>query len=278
MFMRDVNEIEKEKELERILQVVTEDPIRAEKLRVSMKFLKALFISAADIKAREKIHYMKEMPKFSPVKPNLSEAPEPEYTKEIVYPIQYTLLFASNLDLVMAKVENNGKIIYNLLEPKIDYDILKECKEEIKLRMKLDKKILKDDKYLMGKWGRVYKKKNLEFNLSELEKIRYMINRDAYAFGLIDGFFRDGNILGVICDGINKPVLVDYKILGKIETSVVYSNEKDIAEFIRKFVVKSGEAFDAKKTEYNVKYGNFRLLGSFGKEEVSSKFILRREQ
>ncbi|MDD5178514.1 MAG: hypothetical protein PHT54_04540 [Candidatus Nanoarchaeia archaeon] len=293
LFMRDFDELEREKELEKVLQIVTEDPLRMQKLKTGERFLKALFYASYD-RRKEKVQVetlsrkeifrrelesvrVEKVPRqVSFIENLLPEAPEPP--KNVDFPITYTLLFVNNTNLVNVRIENEaGKIVYNLIAPQLDDKVVSECKDSINLRYKFDKNILKDNNYLTKKFEKIFKKKGMVFDSRELEKIRYLIDRDWNNFGFIEGLFRDGNVLSIICDGFNKPFFVEYKNLGKIETNLVYSNEKEVVDFIKKYIKKAGGEFDHKKLNYNVKYGEFRMQVNMGEQGVSSKFILRRE-
>ncbi|MDD5254305.1 MAG: hypothetical protein PHG05_04395 [Candidatus Nanoarchaeia archaeon] len=292
--MRDPAEVEKERELEKILKVVTEDPARMEKLNVGSRFLRALFFAASDRERKKEIakNYKKEefrqnIPRIKTyeelqvsnvVNGKIPDAPEPPKTEEIQFPLTYTLLFANNVNLVNVRLDNEeGKIIYNLVVPQIDEKVLEDCRDSIKLKIKFDKDVLKDDNYLIGKFGKIFSKKGLTFDARELEKVRYLIDRDWNNLGVIEGLFRDGNVLAIMIEGFNKPVYVDYRGLGRTETNLNYKNEDEVVNFIKKFVRKSGYEFDDKILSYNVKYGEFRLNATLGVNGTSSKFILRRE-
>ncbi|MDP6641795.1 MAG: hypothetical protein QGF74_00200 [Candidatus Nanoarchaeia archaeon] len=205
------------------------------------------------------------------------KTPTPIKTPEKSLESSYTLLLSDKKVLARAVISKEiGKYHYKLIEPSINMNMLKLVKEYIIKKYKKDKEVLKDDKLILKRIKKASRKTKMGYKEEVLQDVKYYLYRDLDNFSKIDPLFHDHNLNSIICEGVNKPILVDYQN-ERMETNVIFSNNEGLNSLINKFAEKTNTEINSSNPILNVRYNEFRIQANLGSGVVSSRFIIKRE-
>lgn len=182
--------------------------------------------------------------------------------------------------LVPASLEKNetGKFIYKLNEPMVNFEALRLIKEYIADDFQKDFKILDNQEYVSKKLEKVCKKSKVEYSEELLKSIVYYLKRDLLGFRRIDPLMYDENVTAIYCDGLNKPVTVDYKnSTEKIETNVIFSEIKDLNALLTKLAKATGNELSETKPILDTVFQGYKIQAVLGIGGASSKLIIKKE-
>lgn len=156
--------------------------------------------------------------------------------KTVVYPVikPYTYI-----NVRYDEAEN--LLVYNVIEPKLndkEATALQKIKDGlvqiIDVSLEDIKKYEKMIEFLEASVQRLISEYNFKINEKEYLKIMYFIYRDFIGLNRIEAMMNDPYIEDIGCDGLNVPIYVVHQKFGSIKTNIIYSDEKELREFVIK--------------------------------------------
>ena len=157
-------------------------------------------------------------------------------TGSFVYPLIKPYAYAS----IKYDTKENS-MVYDVIEPKLDEKeiyILNKLRDGLIQIIDVSLGDIKDKGKIM-----IFLEKNIErlideynFKLSPKEyvKIMYYIFRDLVGLNRIEPLLNDPYIEDIGCDGQGVPVYVVHQKFGSVKTSVIYTDTKELREFVTK--------------------------------------------
>ncbi len=156
--------------------------------------------------------------------------------KSVVYPVIKPYTYIN-----VRYDENENTLLYNIIEPKLnerETAILDKIKEGfvqiIDVSLEDIKKHEKMIEFLEASVQRLLEEYNFRLNEKEYIKILYFIHRDFIGLNRIEAMMNDPYIEDIGCDGMNIPIYVVHQKFGSVKTNVVYTEEKELREFVIK--------------------------------------------
>ena len=157
-------------------------------------------------------------------------------TSNVIYPLIRPYSYAN-----IKFDPTDSSLVYNLLEPRINDKekyILEKIHEgliqiiDVSLDdMKHGDKVLV---FLEKSVSRLLDEYNFKLSEQEYIKIMYYIFRDFVGLNRIESLLSDPYIEDIGCDGINVPVYVVHQKFGSIKTNIVYTDTKELRDFVTK--------------------------------------------
>jgi len=239
---------------------------------ISSEKIQRLIKPIAHQAIRQNIPEFKQQQKLPELK-----VPLPLSIPEVSLENSYTLLISDKKVLARAEItKEQNKYNYNLIEPKIDLNMLKIVKNYLINKYKKNKNVLKNDKLILKtiKWA--CSKTKTEFNENIIDDVKYYLYRDFVNFSKIDPLLHDLNIKSIICEGINKPIYIDYQN-ERMETNIVFNTTEELNFIVYKFAEKTNERISEINPILNARYNEFRIQANLGLGVVSSRFVIKRE-
>lgn len=201
--------------------------------------------------------------------------------------INYRLIESYNIGQVTVYIgEKNGEGLYFIDEPKLT------PMEEIVYSSILDtlyytftiKEINEKEKvnFIKKQIENSCKNLGLKFQIENINKILYFIEREIFNYSVIDIPMKDKNIEDIACNGADCPIAVfhrNYGNLGWLMTNIVFENEEQLSDFIRRMAHKSGKGINIA-----IPYSDFilpngsRIVATLGTEisRCGSSFTIRK--
>ncbi len=140
-----------------------------------------------------------------------------------------------------------NKLIYNIIEPKIDEKdaelILKISDALMEL---IDVKLtgIKDNEklvsYLEEQVTNVLKEFGIDIGPNQYIKIMYYIYRNFVGFNKIETFLHDPNIEDISCDGVKTHIYIVHRKYGSLKTNVIFNDIDMLKDFVIKLSERSG--------------------------------------
>jgi len=112
-----------------------------------------------------------------------------------------------------------------------------------------------------------------------LKKILYYLEKDLIGYGKIDGLISDPLIEDISCLGINKPVYIYHRKFANARTTIVFTDEEELDDFITRVVHRQGKHVSIAHPIVDLSLpGKHRLAVSFGKETTpaGTSFTIRK--
>jgi hypothetical protein len=284
-------------ELNDIVGLIHKNVAEEKEAKIGERFLRALFLGYKTIhqKSEEKLRQKaisteKVQRLIRPIAhqtikqqlPDIRNEPElrtptPIKTPEKSLESSYALLISDKKILARAVVSKElGKYRYELVEPSINMNMLKLVEEYFFAKYKKNKDVLTDDKLILKRIKKASRKTKIEYKEEFLEDVKYYLYRNLVNFSKIDPLLHDHNLNSIMCEGVNKPVLVDYQN-ERMETNIVFKNNEELNYLINKFAEKTNTEVNTNNPILNVRYNEFRIQANLGSGVVSSRFIIKRE-
>lgn len=143
--------------------------------------------------------------------------------------------------------EENNEMVYNVSEPQLT-DVEKQVKDRIVngLLEVLDVELsaIKNKgeaiSYLEENVKKILGEYQIKLSDRSYLKIMYYIFRDFVGLNEIEPILQDPYIEDISCDGVGIPVYVVHRRYGSIKTNVIYSDLKQLTEFVVKLAERSG--------------------------------------
>lgn len=248
----------------------------------AVRFLEAMFLSFKKPRKTSDLKEILKSKKISSISPKVMQTLRkiaPTFRAEV--PIHYSLFVSSGKVMARTSIYFNPvteKTVYNLIEPKVNYEVFEEVIKKAKFWAKiLGRGILDNKSYLLSKIKKACKKVRIGFREEFYDIIKYYLHRDLFDFGKINALLYDHHIYEIICDGLNKPVKIFHGKFRYMDTNIVFRDEKELNDLLFRFAKKAKSEISKKKPFLNVKYKNFRIYAALGFEEISPKFVIKRE-
>ena len=284
-------------ELNDIINLIHKDVEKEKEAKIGERFIRALFLGYKTLhqkeeeKLRQKAISSENIQRLiRPIAhqtikqqiPEIRDLPElkvpiPVKIPEKTLESSYTLLISDKKALARTTItKEQGRYHYTLTEPSIDMNMLKLVKEDLINKYKRNRDILKDDGLIQKKIKKACRRLKIEYKEEFLHDVKYYLYRDFANFSRIDPLMHDRNIISIICEGINKPVFIDYQN-ERMETNIIFNTNEELNSLVYKFAEKTSEEVNEDKPILNIRYNEFRIQANLGVGVVSSRFIIKRE-
>ncbi len=97
------------------------------------------------------------------------------------------------------------------------------------------------EQYLTKHFNAILKEKNITLNPTQQTTFLYYLKRDFLDYGKITPIMKDPNIEDISCDGAADPIYVYHRLYGNIKTSIVFTDEEELASFVIQLAQKCGK-------------------------------------
>ncbi|MBU2638164.1 MAG: hypothetical protein KJ955_04275 [Nanoarchaeota archaeon] len=189
---------------------------------------------------------------------------------------EYTIKTFGTEVKVMQKPDESGKPTYKLIEPEINEKVMKLTKEYIEDDFEKDYNLLDNKEYMNKKIEKACKKSDVVFNEGYANVVLYYLKRDLLGFRRIDALMYDNSITAIYCDGLNKPVTVDIKNVGKTQTNIVFTDAVDLNALLYKIARASNSKLSDSKPVLDTEFQGYKIQAVLGIGGMSSKLIIRK--
>jgi len=286
-FLYDDFTIINKEELDNIVKTVSKKPELSDPKAVFLKrFAYEVFNAYRRSKITKKLEKEIEIIKKE-VKPVVLEKPviKPEIKKIILEkpprPIYKKILPIREIlrsdGVVIKAAYNNG--IYNLIEPELNEGeviLLSKLEKEIGSKILKDKKLGRDIEFIKKNVNKIAKKIKLSLNVGVYDKINYFLLRDVIGFGKIDGLLRDVHIKEIICDGVGKPLKLNYKGEDAV-SDVLFNNKNELDNIILKFSELANKKLSEKEPFLSaILPSGIRIQASLSSDLTNSRFVIKK--
>ena len=161
------------------------------------------------------------------------------------------------------------KVLYNLLKDLVERRLTKseEGSEKDSFHKQLEQILLDTREHFTS------------FPNTNLEKIKYYLERDIVGFGTIDALMHDALVEDISCGGIKVPIYVWQRNFDSIKTNIEFNDEDDLNDFVMKMVHRSGKHVSAAFPVTDVALpGNHRMAILYQKEVTpkGTSFTIRK--
>ncbi len=136
-------------------------------------------------------------------------------------------------------IELVEEILISHIDEKIEFNTIEE--HEAVLRKLLRKIVRIDGGVRLGEY-RIEKKNNSKIiyvNSETYRSLEYQLIMDKVRLGILEPFIRDEYIEDISCDGVG-PIFVEHKIFGSCESNIVFKNEDELDNFVRRLSERTG--------------------------------------
>ncbi|MFH0798374.1 MAG: hypothetical protein V1906_03110, partial [Candidatus Woesearchaeota archaeon] len=186
-------------------------------------------------------------------------------------------LFNTPVGILIAADEATYKVTYRVIEPVVSDKVLNRVKDMIKTDFQKNYKILDDMNYIEDKVQKACKKEDIMFTEDYPNKIRYYLKRDLTGFRRIDAMMQDNNVLAIYVDGVNKPVIVEFKDYDdKIQSNVTFTDPHDLNVLITKIAKVTNTEISESKPILDTTFEGFKIQATMGVGGSASKLIIRK--
>ncbi len=175
--------------------------------------------------------------------------------------------------LVYSRVYQNrdtGEINLELIEPFIDEqerDVISKLKNYLINLAAFNGRPTKDRKKDFETYFPVALD-DLDIRLvgTEMQSVKYYVERDTVGYGRIDGLMRDPSIEDISCDSSAVPVFVFHREHGYIMTNVKYDHDEELNTYVKSLIQDSGKhiSISIPIIDATLRDGS-RIQASFGK-------------
>ncbi len=229
------------------------------------------------------------IPMPSPPAPDVTRIPKPEISKpeepkidDVITSISqsYPLILYKNFKgeaIVSTSItRKEGKIIYELTEPEIDFRLVRETEKLVQKDFQKDRKIIKDEKFLTDKIKKAFKNLKIDYTEEYKEEIKYYVYKHMIGLERIDPLIHDHNINTIICDGLNKPVKITLGPGLEVTTNIVYTKKEELDEQVKRLGMKIRNEISENNPAAEGMFYNFKIQVTLGMGEADSKFVIKR--
>ncbi len=214
-------------------------------------------------------------------KPEVSQPEEPKIEDVITsinqsYPLILYKNFKGEAIVSTSITRKEGKIIYELTEPEIDFRLVRETEKLVQKDFQKDKKIIKDEKFLTDKIKKAFKNLKIDYTEEYKEEIKYYVYKHMLGLERIDPLIHDHNINTIICDGLNKPVKITLGPGLEVTTNIVYTKKEELDEQVKRLGLRIRNEVSENNPVAEGMFYNFKIQLTLGMGEADSKFIIKR--
>ncbi|MBU4242090.1 MAG: hypothetical protein KKF52_02555, partial [Nanoarchaeota archaeon] len=175
------------------------------------------------------------------------------------------------------KEDEVGNPIYNLQEPLIKQEILLLIKEYIRKDFEKDFQVLDNADYINKKIEKACKKEDVECTPEIIKDFIYYLKRDLLGFRKIDPIMYDKKVNAIYVDGLNKPVLIDFKGYGKMKTNLIFTETKDLNVLLARLAKATGNTLSEETPILDADFEGYRVQAILGMGGASSKLVIKKE-
>ncbi len=225
-----------------------------------------------------------EIPILPEIKIPKPEIPKPEEPRaeDMITSISksYPLILFKNTKgeaVVHTKIiTKDGKIIYEITEPEIDFRLVKETEKLVQKDFQKDKKIIKDEKFLTNKIKKAFKNLKIDYTEEYKEEIKYYLYKHMLGMGRIDALAHDPNITAIMCDGINKPVKIAMGPGIEVTTNIIYMKKEELDEQLKQLGMRIKNEVSENNPVVEGQFYHFKIEATLGMGEAESKFVIKK--
>jgi len=178
---------------------------------------------------------------------------------------------------VDVKEDEAGNPLYTLQEPLVKQEVLQLVKEYIKKDFEKDFQVLDNADYINKKIEKACKKEDIECTPEMIKDIIYYLKRDLLGFRKIDPIMYDEKVDSIYIDGLNKPVIVDFKGTGKIKTNLIFTDTKDLNVLLARLAKATGNTLSEENPILDADFEGYRVQAILGMGGASSKLVIKKE-
>ncbi|MFH0752270.1 MAG: hypothetical protein V1914_01605 [archaeon] len=264
-FVLDNTQKKEEALANEILQLIHSKPQIDDATKKLATFMEVVFRTAK----KKEIPPEAEMPKGKSPQ-LLKQAPIKLEKKE--YLIR---LFQTPVGIMINKEED--ELLYRAMEPHPDASIINAVKETIKKDFARNHGLLESQAYLKEKFEKACKKLNTPCDADIIRRGTYYLKRDLLGFRRIDPLMHDANVTGIFCEGLNKPIKIEYKgVPEKIETNITFKDPKDLNTLINKIAAFAGIPISEATPIIDTVINGFKINATVGMGDISSKLTIKK--
>ena len=169
--------------------------------------------------------------------------------------------------------------MYSLFEPELnetDKNLILLIKK--KLGNNAYKKNKIDENALRKKLTKYSKKLKIEVNEPYYNKIKYYFSRDVLGYGRIDALLKDTDVKEIICNGINRPVIITFKNNYDVETDIAYDDEMQLNQVIERFSRLIGRNLNEKNPFLAAELSIGNIQANLKTKLSGAKFAIRKRR
>lgn len=203
--------------------------------------------------------------------------PAPAPGQEGFQPKSYTVTTFNTQVNVEVKEDNSGNPVYYLNEPLVKKEVIQHVKEYIKKDFEKDFQVLDKQDYINKKIEKACKKEDVQCTPDTIKDVIYYLKRDLLGFRRIDPIMYDKNVDTIYVDGLNKPVMVDFKGSGKIRTNVIFTETKDLNVLLARLAKATGNTLSEENPILDADFEGYRVQAILGMGGASSKLVIKKE-
>jgi hypothetical protein len=190
---------------------------------------------------------------------------------------EYVLrIYNSPIGIFIDKVEE--KPIYHVVEPAIDKQIVEKAKYIYATELERNNELFDDPKFWLKAAEKVARKTGVQFTNILPDQLRYFLERDLVGAGKFDVFLYDEKVKAIFCEGPNKPLRIDYGMLGKIETNVKIDENKEIDKLLELTAKAAGSELTDTNPILDVAFQGLKFEGIKSVGGRNSTITIRRLQ
>ncbi len=267
-FLLDNAQKKEEALVNEILQTIKAKPPVDEAAIKLATFVDVVFRTAAGTRI-EKI----EVPKQKEQNPQLFKQSQGELEKK-----EYLVkLFDNPVGILIEKNDKTEKYKYRVMEPQPNPEVIDAVKDAIKKDFQNNHRVLEDKLYLQAQTAKACKALGRECDADLVRRTSYYLKRDLLGFRRLDPLMHDMNVIAIHCEGINKPVKVEYRGLhDKIETNVMFIDPHDLNALINKIARFVKAQISQSNPIMDVEVNGFKIQATLGMGGISSKLMIRK--
>ena len=139
-----------------------------------------------------------------------------------------------------------------------------------------DNSLFDDQAFLKRLAEKVTNKLGLAYTDLIPQKIHYFLERDILGAGIFDPLLYDPKIKQITCEGINKPIKINYADLGNIQTNLQVSDNEILIHFIKRLANAAGKIVNEQNPILDTTFEGFKFEGTIGIGGNSSRIIIRK--
>ncbi len=170
------------------------------------------------------------------------------------------------------------------VEGNIQYEVadsfsspLQEVFEFVRLSVFVNPNKINDSKFLEESFKKMSKQLNITLQDKDKKEIISKVNEHINGFGKIKDMISDPSVSGIYCTGLNRPISIDFKLIGKIPTNVVYVDKLELERLIKNMARMAAKSISEANPILDAAIPpNIKVEATFGGDFISSKFIIKK--
>ena len=206
----------------------------------------------------------------------LEDIPQPSKASIPLAKREYVIQVYENPIGILVEKESDGSYLYKVIEPNIEQSIIDKARDMYGKEFERDNSLFDDEAFLKRVAEKVTNKLNLTYTDLIPQKIHYFLERDMLGAGIFDPLLYDPKIKEIICEGINKPIKINYADLGTMETPLSVSDNEILNRFIKRLANAAGKTINEQNPILDTTFEGFKFEGTIGMGGGNSRITIRR--